>query len=535
MAEASVLIVDDDRAIVRLCQRLLERAAFKVFASTDPLEAIKILEARKVDLLLSDIRMPVMDGFELIGKAKSLQPEIAVLVMTGFGTVDTAIQALYKGVDGLILKPFENTADLVRAAQRVLDGNRQKQDAARAQALRPLFDLTETLLAETSIENLEKLVLNSMVDLFQAQHAAVFSLEMDPEEPEQLHLVMSRNIPGSEKADSWSYLSQFLLNHSEPLLANAAGPGDIELQETLHDLDWGAMMAVTINQNNASFLFLTARGMEGVAFSASDLELFTILTRQSVVAMDNARLYTDLRNYVRRIEESQRALVQAEKMAAVGRLMASLAHEINNPLQAVRNCLHLANRPDVDEKKRSTYLAMTDGELDRLVNTVRHMLDFSRPGMQEKEHVDLRGAIDRVLHLLQSQFETQKIQLTVLLGSDCPPVIGVRDQIQQVFFNLLLNAMDAMDGIDEKHIWIDGELDESDLCVYLEDSGPGVPVDMRERLFEPFVSTKKNGTGLGLSVSYGVVEAHGGRLALAPSRHGHGACFEIRFPLPSAE
>ena len=177
MAEASVLIVDDDRSIVRLCQRLLERAAFKVFASTDPLEAIKILEARKIDMLLSDIRMPVMDGFELIEKAKLLQPDIAVLVMTGFGTVDTAIQALYKGVDGLILKPFENTADLVRAAQRVLEGTRQKQDAARAQALRPLFDLTEILLAETSLETLETLVIKDMLELFQSQHAGVFELE----------------------------------------------------------------------------------------------------------------------------------------------------------------------------------------------------------------------------------------------------------------------------------------------------------------------------------------------------------------------
>ena len=127
MSESSVLIVDDDRGIVRLCQRLLERASFKVYASTDPNEAIHLMDLYKMDLLLSDIRMPVMDGFELISRAKQVQPDIAVLVMTGFGTVETAIQALHKGVDGLILKPFENTADLVSAVERVLTASRERK------------------------------------------------------------------------------------------------------------------------------------------------------------------------------------------------------------------------------------------------------------------------------------------------------------------------------------------------------------------------------------------------------------------------
>jgi signal transduction histidine kinase/CheY-like chemotaxis protein len=530
MADASILIVDDDRSIVRLCQRLLERASFKVFASTDPMEAINILQARKVDLLLSDIRMPVMDGFELIERAKSLQPDIAVLVMTGFGTVDTAIQALYKGVDGLILKPFENTSDLVRAAQRVLDGSRQKQDAARAKALRPLFDMTESLLAETSLDELEKLVLDDMLELFQSQHAGVYTLDGDHME-DGSRLLMSRGLTAADQSQSWAYLSQYLLNHRDPLQISVTVPGDVEIQAALGELGWDAVMAVHTHRNETGFMFFTARNAECGPFSAADLELFTILARQTVVALENARLYSDLRASIRRIEESQLALVQAEKMAAVGRLMASLAHEINNPLQAVRNCLHLANRPDVDEKQRSMYLGMTDSELDRLVNTVRHMLDFYRPGLKDKEPVSLLGAIERVMTLLQPQFEHQNIRLEVSVGEDLPPVLGVRDQIQQVFFNLLLNAMDAMEGVRDKRIWIESELNGDELRIFVEDTGPGIAEDFRSRLFEPFASTKKNGTGLGLSVSYGLVEAHHGRLALVPARHESGACFEIILPV----
>src|SRR5512138_1842601 len=125
MTEATILIVDDDRTIIGLCQRLLERASYRVFTVMDPFDALKILERQKIDLLLSDIRMPIMDGFELISQAKQYQPELPVLIMTGYGSIDNAIQALHRGVDGLILKPFENSAELLQTVQRVVGGSRQ--------------------------------------------------------------------------------------------------------------------------------------------------------------------------------------------------------------------------------------------------------------------------------------------------------------------------------------------------------------------------------------------------------------------------
>jgi signal transduction histidine kinase/CheY-like chemotaxis protein len=521
---ASILIVDDDRSIVRLCQRVLERAAYEVIASTDPLEALRILESNKVDLLLSDIRMPVMDGFELIEKGKNLQPELAVLVMTGFGTVDTAVQALYKGVDGLILKPFENTGDLVQAVQRVLVDRRQKQDAARAQALRPLFDVSETLLSETSLENLEKLILDVITSTFKADVAGVYCKTADPDQP--------RLVAGKEFVGSWSIpLRQIITQSTTPSLHNLSASGDAEIQPFLRDLGWSSLMIAPVIRGSGGFVFYVSRRSDGAPFNETDIELFGILGRQSVVAMENAQLYTDLKEYVHKVEESQRALVQAEKMAAVGRLMASLAHEINNPLQAVRNCLHLAMRTDIDDSQRSNYLSMTVSEVDRLVGTVRRMLDFYRPGKVEKEIIDLSGIIERVTYLLQSQMTTQRIKTHIHISEDTPMVLGVKDQIQQVVFNLLLNSMDAMDTIHDKNIWMESSQNGDDLVLDIEDSGSGVPVEMRDHLFEPFNSSKKNGTGLGLTVSYGVIEAHGGSLELVEGRHGHGACFEIRLPI----
>ena len=127
---------------------------------------LSICRHNPVDLLLVDIRMPDVDGFEVISRAKKLQPDIAVLVMTGFGTVETAIQALRQGVDGLLLKPFEQGSELVDAVKQALLDSERKRDAARIQALRPLFSVTESLLSETRPDQLLELIKNAIQGTF---------------------------------------------------------------------------------------------------------------------------------------------------------------------------------------------------------------------------------------------------------------------------------------------------------------------------------------------------------------------------------
>ena len=117
MESISVLVVDDEPGIALLCNRILSRAGYQVTSLTDPREAIEYLQQNRVDLLLVDIRMPEVDGFDVISRAQMVLPDIAVLVMTGFGTVETAIRALRQGVDGLILKPFQKSDELIQAGE----------------------------------------------------------------------------------------------------------------------------------------------------------------------------------------------------------------------------------------------------------------------------------------------------------------------------------------------------------------------------------------------------------------------------------
>jgi signal transduction histidine kinase/CheY-like chemotaxis protein len=535
MVDTVILIVDDDRTIVRLCQRLLERSAFQVVTAIDPLDALKVLEQRKIDLLLSDIRMPVMDGFELIRMAKQYQPDLPVLVMTGYGSIDTAIQALHRGVDGLILKPFENSSELIQAVQRVLEESKQKRDAARLLVLRPLFDVTERLLAETAPLALEELILDSVFNLFQVQFAGIYRKRGNKS---ALETVRIKEADQAERnAEIGGYICAEVAA-AAPAVYNISGPDSSpEVQKYLQKMGLASLLVARVQQNDSHLVFCASRGEGSPLFAEADLEMFVILARQAAVAMENARLYSDLRDYVRQIEESQRALVQAEKMAAVGRLMASMAHEINNPLQAVRNGLHLAARKEIESEKRFQFMDMTANELERLVKTVRRMLDFYRPGGDEWEVVDLIQIINKVLVLLDPQMRDQGVKLHLHFPQESVIMFASPDQIHQVFFNLLINAIDSFEECgknrheEPNEIWIDVYLQQQQVQILIEDSGIGIAVELQERVFEPFVSTKKNGTGLGLSVSYGIMERHQGSLKVIPPRYRNGACFEMTLPV----
>lgn len=542
MPEGVVLVIDDEPGVIQLCQRLLERADFHVIAIAQATKGLELLEQTSVDLLLVDIRMPDMDGFQVIDRARRRRPDLAVVVMTGFGTVETAIEALRRGADGLVLKPFAG-AELVQSVNRALQESQRKRDILRLQALRPLFDITEALFTETNPQQLHELILDAICGHLHCEHAGLY-LRASGED--FFHLAAGRGFPLSDqfvdpeneilkRADTWSM----------PVSVNYGGPEDPVMQEILSQLGLSSVMVVPVsfreNQiDNAEIgsdldsltprnrsLFLAARNMGEVVFQQSDFEMLVILARQADTALENARLHTELLRNLNQLEESQRALIQAEKLATAGRLTASIAHEINNPLQAVQNCLHLAGRRALSEDQREYYLRMAQAEMERLMNTVQRMLDFYRPGAVDRKPQDMNELVKLVVALTERQIKEHHIDLHMKLARRAPQVLVVGDQIQQVFLNLILNAMEAMpEGGD---LFIDVQNVKKDVEVTIEDTGPGISLSERQRIFEPFISTKEDGLGLGLAVSYGIISAHGGNLDLTPGR-GQGACFRVTLP-----
>jgi len=521
----NILVVDDEPGITRLCERLLRQADYNVASFTDPLVALKYLEKNKIDLLLVDIRMPDINGFDIIARLHQYQPDAATLVMTGFGTVETAIQALRQGVDGLLLKPFETAGELIQTVQQVLADNQKKRDMARSSALRPLFDLTESFLTETRPERLLDLILNAVTAQLHCEHAGFYRFV---DEGGQLQLLSGK---GTTLPDEASSKDGGVIGRTDatgtPLWITMTGPSEEGLQALLAQFGLCSIMCAPIARLNVRGVLYVARTVNMTPFREVDWEMFLLLARQSAIAMENARLYEELREYVKRVEDSQQALIRAEKMATAGRLTASIAHEINNPLQAVQNCLHLATRGELTAKQQKKYLGLANVELERLMNTVQRMLDFYRPGAIEPKRIEIAATLRHVIDLLSPQLTARDVHVTTSLSSKLPPVMGVTSQIEQVFINLVLNAYDAMPNGGELHISARPARDMVEIL--FQDSGAGVPEDVRNKIFEPFVSSKDGGIGLGLSVSYGIVSAHGGNLDLMPGESG--ACFRVALPV----
>jgi signal transduction histidine kinase/CheY-like chemotaxis protein len=526
MESVKVLVVDDEPGIALLCDRILSRAGYDVTSETDPRVAIEHLQYKRVDLLVVDIRMPEVDGFGVISHAQMVQPDIAVLVMTGFGTVEMAIQALRQGVDGLLLKPFNKSEELLQAVRQALTDNQRKRDTARVSALRPLFTVTETLFAETDRDRLLELIVSAICEHLYCSNVAYYQLEGG-----NVSIIAQRGKVLQVAGDNFAaQLIRRVDADGDPMLINATGPGEADAQALLSSLELSAAILIPVARANLYSVWFAARdaGSAALPFRGADLEMFFVLARQAVVAIENARLYAELRAYVRRVEESQEALLRAEKMAAAGRLTASIAHEINNPLQSVQNCLHLAGHEDLPPEKRKEYFDLAKNELERLMKTSQRMLDFYRPGAVKMEQVDVLELLQHVLSLTSQQLNQRHIDVKTDLPESLPLIFAVSSQIQQIFFNLVLNSLDAMPAGGE--LRIRARAVENGIEITCHDTGPGIPESHRNDIFEPFFSTKEGGTGLGLTVSYNIVTAHGGTLNLI-NGHEPGACFRLFLPM----
>ena len=235
----------------------------------------------------------------------------------------------------------------------------------------------------------------------------------------------------------------------------------------------------------------------------------------------------------RELRSTQDSLVRSEKLASVGRLAAGVAHEIGNPLAAILGLVELVRQGDLEPAEHAEFLRRIQNETERIQRIIRDLLDFSRQGASVTVgRCDLGEVVAGAVHLVAPQGPMRGIVLQQRVPSHLPEVAAPADALTQVVLNLLLNAADAIEG--EGSITL--ELSEEDDAVTLTvtDTGPGIAPEVRDRLFEPFVTTKPvgQGTGLGLAVCWTIVDRLGGTVR-ADDAPGGGARFSVRLPLAS--
>ncbi|HEY4258505.1 MAG TPA: ATP-binding protein [Schlesneria sp.] len=216
----------------------------------------------------------------------------------------------------------------------------------------------------------------------------------------------------------------------------------------------------------------------------------------------------------RQLQESQAMIVQQEKQAAFGLLAAGIAHEVGNPLAAISSLVQLLNRRNIEPETREK-LQLVDDQLRRIQRTLRELVDFSSPVVYERSRCDIHAVLDAALNIAKYYKRKKGKRIVTDYVDNLPPLMIVRDQLVQVFLNLILNAMDATEegGCIEIHTSIEA----TELRIDIRDDGHGITPEHRERVFAPYFTTKETGTGLGLFVCRNIVEQNGGRIELTAS------------------
>jgi PAS domain S-box-containing protein len=228
------------------------------------------------------------------------------------------------------------------------------------------------------------------------------------------------------------------------------------------------------------------------------------------------------------LNDAQTQLLQAEKMASLGKLAAGVAHQLNNPLGGITLFAQLVMEDyDLPEKAKDDLNRILK-DAKRCRDTVKELLEFTRQTRQERQPHDLNKAINRTLFLLENQTIFHNIQIEKKLTPGLPPVLADIQQLYHLLMNIILNAAEAMDGQGKLTLRTDLCDDKKRILTTISDTGPGIPEDVKAHIFEPFFTTKDpgKGTGLGLSLAYSIVENHGGKIYTVSSP-GKGTSFII--------
>lgn len=295
-------------------------------------------------------------------------------------------------------------------------------------------------------------------------------------------------------------------------------------------LDAAVCVPSLMEEKLKGFLVL-GRKLSGDMYDQEDLDIFSTLASQSALAVENAEAYEEIRN-------TRNQLLLSERLATIGQFAANMAHEIKNPLQAILTFFEYLPERHNDSEFRDRFSNLAKSEIERISRLVKELATYTNPKPPKFQPVEIQQVLESVLELLYNDFLEQGIIVRRNYDPKEPMVEADRDQLTQVFLNLMMNAMEAMpmDGSREDLLEIIVSTRVEDVSVVIKDAGVGIPESQIPTLFTPsFTSTKEKGTGLGLAIVHNIVTAHHGRITVR-SQVGVGTSITVSIPYsqPSA-
>jgi len=511
MTPPCILVVDDEPDTLQLLGRFWEHQGYRATCVASGSEALDRLqqgmtgEAEPVDLVLLDIMMPGIDGIETCRRIRSDLglTSLPVIMLTARTEMSDRLESLDAGANDYLTKPF-NLRELKARAQIWIDLRQEMRRRAEAEA-------------SLRRSHQELTTLYTAVDRSRQEWEATFAAITDgiSVHDESFRVVRANQALGVILGIS---AEELIGQNGEEVFAEWYGEGD------------ASPLALALKENRVQTFQADQPGGRSGCFQITIYPLSQDVRDPRPAVGRKAAGVVQVIEDVTAEKRIQAQLIQSEKMAALGKMMASLAHEINNPLQALKSGLGLLLKPFLTDEKRERYLTVVSTEVQRLLDISGRMLYFSRPSL-EPQPTDVNALLDEVLALADRTLRHGDVELALQLAQDLPECNLASGQFKQVFLNIILNAAEAMP--EGGQLFISTALVNSEIHVAFRDTGKGIKPDELTRIFDPFHTTKKDGTGLGLNISHRIVDQHGGRIEVT-SRVGEGSIFTVCLPLARA-
>ena len=399
-------------------------------------------------------------------------------------------------------------------------------------------EFTKSLTLIVDIEQLKDNVISNLREIVHIEPILIFLLDQDLN---RFQIAESRGLEAKDKHEMYfaadgPLVRWFTVNETHLFLPE--NPSVISYfseqeQEFLKKMQTTLIFPL-LAMNRVTGLVCLGEKIDSKTITAGEIELLVSLIGQAAFAFENAYLYQQQKTRLRK-------MYRADRLATIGQLAAGAAHEIRNPLTSIRSTIQYLEKSLADDSQKELVGDLIE-EVDRINGIIEGMLSFSRPSTPVTEKVDLKALIEQILHLVATTADKQKIGITHDFLSESTMLDADASQLKQVFLNIIMNAIQAMEDGGELRISVEHSpatqhqsLKKGSFRIQFRDTGAGIPAEDLEHIFDPFFTTKHDGTGLGLSISYGIIRQHDGDIEVDSvtgenDRDQHGTVVTIQLP-----
>ncbi|MGR3317050.1 MAG: ATP-binding protein [Candidatus Anammoxibacter sp.] len=555
---AKILIIDDQSIIRKTMKHNLDKQGYDTFVAEDGEKGLDLFHKEKPNIVIVDVMMPGLDGIEVLARVKGISKDVEVIIVSGEGEMDAAIQALRKGAFDYFEKPvnFDKLGISIKSALK-------KQETQK------LLDEYVNKLKKVVAEKAKEINLRKSAD--KQVHKLFTAVEQSPSPVVITDTDGNIEYVNPKFTLTTGYTAADVIGKKPSILKSGKQSHEVyqKLWATISSgVEWHGELH---NKKKSGELYWVSSSISAVkntdGIITNYINVSEDITRRKLAedalieAKDKAEKVSD----ELQIEITKRKeLEQTAKLAAVGKLAAGIAHEINNPLSFIYANLENLNkfslkvrslidvydeldmpeetRKAIEEKKEEinyTYLKSRiidmieksiDGA-DRMKKIVMDMKTFSRVDRADVEDANINEAIDATLGIMVHEYK-DRIEIKKEYDEQLPTFKCFISKLNQVFLNILANACQAIDG--KGVISVRTHRDGDNIVIDIKDSGSGMPDDVMAKIFDPFFTTKPvgQGTGMGLSICHDIIQQHNGELSVE-SKIGEGTTFTITIPMTS--